>query len=105
MESYIRKGSVMIIAIKMVSGTLAGRKSFQRCTVDEENVRPAVVVVIEYRDTGAGGFNNVFLGVHSPEHVRHRESSLLGDIRKVSEFGCRRSVFLGVCDSARQHQH
>src|SRR5206468_2606287 len=50
----IGKSTVVIVAKKVIGGFLALRKSFQSSAVDDENIGPAVVVVIEDGDTGAG---------------------------------------------------
>lgn len=39
-----------------------GRRILQRRAVDQENVEPAIVVVVEQRDTGAHGFDQIFPG-------------------------------------------
>jgi len=89
----------MIIAIEMVGGALSCRKTFERSAVDQKNIGPAIVVVVKYRNTGTGGFDDVFLAAHAAEHVHHRKSRLLGDIRKVSDSGRGRRG-LSVCDAA-----
>ena len=48
--------------------------------VDEVNVEPAVMVVVEQRDTGAFGFEDVFLGCGSGRVVPDGEASLLRDV-------------------------
>src|SRR5205807_7450764 len=49
------------------------------------NVGPAVVVIIENRNPGAGGFNDVFLRVFASEYYRRREPGLRGDVGKMHD--------------------
>ncbi len=44
------------------------RKSVERRPVDEEEIEPAVVVVVEQRDAGAGRLEQVPVRVHAAEH-------------------------------------
>ena len=93
LRGNVGEGSVVIVAIEVVGGSFAGRKAFERGAVDEKNVRPAVVVVVEDGHAGAGGFDDVFLGVHAAKGVRGRESGFGGDVYEVRD---RFSVGLGI---------
>src|SRR5271170_8186199 len=68
---------------------LALRKTFHRRTVRKKNVRPAIVVVVEYNTAVPGGFDYEFLLGIAAVEVLHGNSSTL------------RNVF--EMDSARLH--
>ena len=74
----------MIVAIQTIGRTLPGRKSFELRSVHQENIEPAVVVVIEERDSIAGGLNDVFLGIDATKDILRRESG--------SSLRCRRRL-------------
>ena len=64
---HVGEGSVMIVAVQMIAGALPGRKPFELRAIHQKDVGPAVVVVVENRDAGSGGFDDVFLGVEPPK--------------------------------------
>src|SRR5258708_1559985 len=66
--SDVGEGAVAIVFEKMRNRFLASRKTFEAPAVDEENIQPAVVVVIVKSDTAAGGFEKVFVFVLATEN-------------------------------------
>ena len=82
-DSNVGEAAVMIVAVEMVGGALARGKSLQRGAIDEKNIRPAIVVVIQDCNTGASGFDDVLLGVLPAEHVHPRQPGFLGDVGEV----------------------
>src|SRR6266478_1214273 len=80
LRSYVTKGSVVIVAIQMADGSFARGKAGKCGSVYKKNIRPTIVVIIEDRHPGSGGFDNVFLGLHAAEDVLHRESGFLSNI-------------------------
>src|ERR1700690_1148911 len=83
-RGYIAEGSVVIVAVKLVAGALSGGKAFESGSIHEEDVGPAVVVIIKDGDARAGGLDDVFLGLQTPEHVGHGQAGLFGHVGKVS---------------------
>ena len=59
----VGEGAVVIVAVEVVGGRLPGGKSFELGAIDQEDVGPSVVVVVEDGDAGAGGFDDVLLCV------------------------------------------
>src|SRR4029077_2091917 len=57
--AYVGEGAVVIVAVELVGMALAGAHVFQGGAVDQEDVHPAVVVVIEDGDASAHGLNDV----------------------------------------------
>ena len=57
--------AVATVAIEMIGRRRRGRESFERRSIDEKQIQPAVVVVIDRRDTGAGGFEQVLVRVRA----------------------------------------
>src|SRR5262249_47381022 len=63
--------------------------------IHDENIRPAVVVIIENRNASSRRFDDVFLRVHTPENIRSSETALhhfVGEIRSAIICG---DFFLG----------
>src|SRR6202030_4523827 len=56
----ISKGSIVIIAIEVIARRRSSGKGVQAGSIDQENVWPAVVVIIEDRHPGSGGLDDVF---------------------------------------------
>ena len=92
--SNIGKRSVLVVAVEMIGRLLALRKSLKRGSVDEENVEPAVVVVIEQGDAAPRGLDDVFLLGLSARHVPRSQTCFGRDILKLDLR--RRSVELDV---------
>src|SRR5580700_3027843 len=86
--SFLRdvgKSSVMIIMIEVACRNFARRKRAEAGAVHDEDVGPAVVVVVEDGDASSGGFNDVFFGVHATENHRIGEACIFGDVREMCE--------------------
>ena len=49
----------------MIDWGLACRKSLECSAVHDENIRPAVVVVVEDGNSGTGGLDDVLFGIDS----------------------------------------
>ena len=58
----VGEGAVAIVFEEMAAGLLAGGEAFETPAVDEEEVQPAVVVVVVEGDAAAGGFEEVLVG-------------------------------------------
>ena len=82
---HVGKSSVVIVAIQMIGGRRSRRKSFERGAVHQENVGPAIVVVVENRDAGAGGLDDVFLGVLAAEDLGHGQAGFFRDVNEVGD--------------------
>jgi hypothetical protein len=103
----------MIVAIEAIGRSLPRWKTFQPRAVYQENVGPAVVVVIENGDAVSRGFNDVFLGIDPAKNIGGRESCLGGDVDEIDDLRgrrwgsfCRLSAEI-PCEkaSACQHEH
>ena len=66
--------AVALVAIEMAGRLLAFRKSLQGRAVDDEGVEPAVVVVVERGDAGAGGLEQETIGANAAVDGRGRET-------------------------------
>ena len=58
---YIGEGAVVIVTVKLAGMTFSRSQIFERGSIHEEDVHPAVIVVVENRNTAAHGFHNVAL--------------------------------------------
>src|SRR5271157_5023380 len=91
----IGERAVMIVAVEMVRRPLTGFRRFQGCAVHDEDIEPAIIVVVEDGDARACGLNNVLLAVGPAEDFRYRQPGLLGDINEVGDWLRWRSRLLG----------
>ena len=85
--------AVVIVVVEMVrwrASFCARDGVIELRAVDDENVGPAVVVVVEDGDAGAGGFDDVFFGGDAAKGVGHCEAGFFGDVGEVGErfVGC-----------------
>ncbi len=55
----VSEGAVVVVAVKLSGMAFAGAHVLQRGTIDEEDVHPSVIVVIENGDAPAHGFHDV----------------------------------------------
>ena len=85
LDRDIGKRPVMIVAIEMVGRSFPLGKTLESRAVDDEDVGPSVVVVIEDGNPGARRFNDVLLRILAAKHVHHRQSGFLGDIREIGD--------------------
>jgi hypothetical protein len=76
----------VIVVVQVIGGPLPSRRQFECRPVYHKNIRPAVVVIIEDRDSGAGRFDDVFLGIHAAKCVWFRQPGLRRFVDEVSNF-------------------
>src|SRR6266849_6624316 len=69
----IGKSTVAVILEKMRSRFLSSRKTFEAPAVDEENVQPAVVIVIVESDAATGGFEKILLVLRPDSRATFRK--------------------------------
>src|ERR1700724_2595894 len=69
----------------MIGRSFARRESLQLRAVDDENVRPPVVVIVENRNAGTSRLNNVFFGRNAPKRIGHGQASSFRDVREVGK--------------------
>ena len=62
----------MVVAIQVICGAFAGRKPLELRAVDNENVWPAIVVIIKNGYARARSLNDVFLGGLATKNIHHR---------------------------------
>src|SRR3989441_5358441 len=62
----VGEGPIAVVAIEAVRGVGAAREAFQPRAVDEEDVQPAVVVVVKKGDAAAGRFEDEILCLLAP---------------------------------------
>src|ERR1700722_4865131 len=77
--------AVVIVVIQMTSGGFLGGSRIEAGAVSDENVGPAVVVVVENGDAGAGGFKDVFFGVYAAKNYRVGETCFFGGVGEMCE--------------------
>src|SRR6476661_7268165 len=85
----------------MIGWSFSCGKTLELCAIDDENVRPAVVVVIEDSYAGARSFDDVLLGVLSAKDIHHGQAGFLGLVGEVRDgLGRRRTLAvstMGAC--------
>src|ERR1700722_465916 len=68
--SDIGEGAVVVVAVEMIRWSfLRSEAAVKLCAVDDEDVGPAVVIIVEDRDASAGGFDNIFFRGNAAEGV------------------------------------
>src|SRR5712664_1923829 len=81
----VAEGAVMIVAIQMVRRSFSRGESLEFGPIDDENVRPAIVVVVENRNARPGRFDDVLLCVLPAENIHHGESGFLRGVSEVRQ--------------------
>ena len=74
-----------------------GRRILQRRAVDQENVEPAIVVVVEQRDAGAHRFDQIFPG-GMRGLILKIDARFFGDVREMARDIRHGRSFLGLWD-------
>jgi len=101
--SDIGEGAIVVVAVEMICGSfLPSEAAVERRAVDDEDIGPAIVVVVEDRDARAGGFENVFLRGDAAERGGHRKAGPFCDVREIRERLGSGSCALGVVDGTEQ---
>src|SRR5262245_29575231 len=67
----------------MICGFLPLRKTLERRPVYHEHIQPAIRVVVNERDTAAGGFDDVLLVEVGTGDMTCRQTRFAGDILKI----------------------
>jgi len=80
----IGESAVVIIVIEMARGRSCWG-GIEACAVNDEDVRPAVVVVVEDGDARSRGFNDVFFGVYAAENDGICKACIFGDVGEMGE--------------------
>jgi len=80
---HIGEGSIAIVVVEVASGLLVLRKALQSSSVDQEDVWPPVVVVVEERSTAAGSFDDVFLRTLAAILCPGCQSGASSDVNKM----------------------
>src|SRR2546426_325283 len=83
---HVRERPVAIVLVNAVRRLLAFRKAFQAPAVDEEQVRPSVIIEVEECHAAAGGLEQILIGllasvnrlVGNPRLARHVGESNAG---------------------------
>src|SRR5579872_1220112 len=88
---HVGESAVMVIVIETIARTLPGGKSLEPCAIHQKNVGPAVVVVVEDRDAGSCGLDDVFLGVDAAEDFLRGQAGLFCDVGETRDRRSRRS--------------
>src|SRR6266850_1371415 len=83
--------------------------AFERCTVHNKDVWPAIIVVIENRYPGSGRLDDVLLAVFSTEDIHHVQSRFFRNInelrRRTGRHGCGRWLCVHVRNHRERKQH
>ncbi len=90
----VRKGAVTIILVKAVRGPF--RRAFQQRSAQDEDIEPAVVVVIDKGAAAADSFNNVGLMVGGSINDGRTQARLFRNIRKAGVKGQTRRFASGL---------
>jgi hypothetical protein len=79
----VSESAVTIIFEQMRMWFLIVGETFQAPAVDQENIQPAIVVVIVESDSAAGGLKQKFILVFAAEDRFCVEAGFFGDVQKA----------------------
>ena len=77
----IEKRSIAIVFVQPVAG--AGRSGAEARATQDQNIEPAIVIVIEERDAATDGFEDMMFGVDGSINAGSGETGCAGDIGKL----------------------
>ena len=86
LNRHVAECSVVVIAVKAIARGVGCGFFIQPSAVHQKDVGPTVVIVIEDRNSGAGGFDDVFFRVDAAENFLHGQAGLLGDVDEVCDW-------------------
>ena len=81
----VGKSSVVIIVVQVICGLLFAGKRVESRSIHDKNIRPAIVVIIEYGHACAGSLEDEFLGVHAAEGVTCGQAGLASFIHEIGD--------------------
>jgi len=99
LSGHVGECAVAIVLEEMRSGLVARWKAFEARSVYQENIQPAVIVVIVKGDSAAGRFEQVFVFVLAAENCFDVQARVFGDVDEAhsnvgglwrAAFRCRR---------------
>ena len=82
---HVRECSVMIVMIEVVRRRASCREAFQGRAIHKEDIRPAIVVVIEDGYACSRALQDVSAALFASEDIRHGETGFLGDVCEVGD--------------------
>ena len=72
----------------MVGGSAFANESRQRRSIHKKDIGPAIIIVIEDRDTRACAFKDVRAGIFATENVGCSQPCLLSHISELGDLRC-----------------
>src|SRR6266403_1345516 len=79
----VGESAVIIVVVEMARRSFARSRGFESRPIHNENIRPAVIVVVEDGDARAGGFDDVLFRVFPAENDRRGKPGLLRHIGEM----------------------
>ena len=107
MSGDVGESAVAIVFEEAIGGLLAGGKAFQARAVHQENIEPAIVVVIVESDAATGGLQQIFVLVLAAKNHFGVEAGFFRDVDEIDperrgRWGCWRRCFsAGVLEKRR----
>jgi hypothetical protein len=84
----IGERAVAVVLEEMTAGLLACGKPFEPPSIDQEDILPAVVVVVVEREPAAGSFEEIFIGELAAVDGLDVKAGLGGDIDEADAKRC-----------------
>src|SRR4029077_21213679 len=79
----VGESTVAIIFVQAIGGLLAGGKAFQPRAIHQENIEPAIVVVIVEGDAATGGLQQIFVFVLAAKNHFGVEAGFFRDVYEI----------------------
>ena len=77
---HVFESPIAPIAVQTIRRRVAFRESFEAGTVHQKDILAPVIVVIEKRNAGSVGFNDVFLRLFASGREAHPQTGFPGNI-------------------------
>ena len=84
---HIGKCAIAVVLEKMTAGFLAGRKAFEPPAIDQEEIEPAIRVVVVEGQSAASGFQQILVGFLPAVDGLDRKAGLLHDVGEADAQG------------------
>src|SRR5204863_5033526 len=80
---HVRKSSIVIVTVQVICWLFLAGNGIESGSVHYENIRPAIIVIIENGYAGSGGFKDEFLCIDAAECVWSIQAGTFRLVHKI----------------------